>query len=221
MKKTLSLLLVLALFFSLCACDKESTKQTKRQSDKSSLLMDGNGYYHDSEYKIIKYSRFGECIKEVVELTTDNWSEYINLISYAEEVIEYDTFGEITDQYYVDKIAFGFSSDKYYYRYEDVAVEFEHKTTGEKTIYEIRNGEFYNTDFDINQYTCSRIKGRIYVVEIPEEAILETPPKPDYPYTYTSIVIGSEGSEAPYEINPHTRVIHHNGTENWQEKFMK
>jgi hypothetical protein len=93
MKRFIALLLVIALAFTLSACDSNTeTKKPKKDNNKTeekkedSILLEKNGYIY------IKYNRFGELL-ERVELTKENWQEYINVYPYENTTTETDAFG--------------------------------------------------------------------------------------------------------------------------------
>lgn len=205
MKRILSLLLVLAMCMSLCACGEVNLMGSTKP-----LVVENDGV------KCINSERFGECL-EVIELTLDNWKDYIDVITYSEEIVNKDAFGEVISTETEVHHVFGVNTELYYY-YEDVAIELENVETCEKTIYEFTGqGNSVSEDFDLSKYECTRIKGKIYFVDLPEEVIYS--PLPEWNYK-CGFILESGYDSKPYAING-ARAIGKNGREQWDEDYMK
>ena len=83
MKKIISALLALAFCISLCACGGSESN--------SGNNADNNTEESGKEIVISKEEL--ASYSEYIELTTENWSDYIEIV---EEIIEKDAFGEET-----------------------------------------------------------------------------------------------------------------------------
>ena len=197
MKKVLSLILALVMCLSLCACGKGSQDAQSQMPNIFETSPTLGGTCNDNTppteepliildpkegYYLINESRFDE-LTETVELTTENWMEYLEVWSYTQETVQKDAFGEIvsietcTSYYLVAK------GDQYY-MFNDFVIELKHKTTGTLTIC---RGEDYNglivysstervpEDFCLDEYECTRIKGTLSFVDIPDEVITVSP----------------------------------------------
>lgn len=183
MKKALSLLLAFVLCLSLCACgdsqdtqlqlpDNGNSENSSTSQSEEPLIIE----YISSGKPIINRKRFSELI-EMVELTTENWTDYIEVCSYTKKTIIRDAFGEITSEETKICYELGAKGDKYYY-YRDIAIELNHKITGETVILQSVGDsnciDFAITeDFSLNEYECTRIKGTLYLVDVPIEVIAE------------------------------------------------
>lgn len=187
MKKALSLILALVMCLSLCACGSGSqdTQPQKPNGDNSSN-GNTNGSTNtdrtsqtegepliiqnpDNGKPMINASRFNELV-EKVELTTENWMDYIEVCTYTVKTVEKDAFGEIISTETNICYELGVKGDKYYYFY-NFAIELKHKTTGEKMpiLSEVEG------NVCLDEYECTRIKGTLYLVDIPDEAIAVYP----------------------------------------------
>ncbi len=212
MKKVLALLLAALMCLSFVACEEEEEPEELLLTNDEGLVM-------------INEHRFGECIDEVVELTVENFKDYFDVISYTETVVEKDAFGEVVSTQEVEHRILCVKTEKYH-RYEDVVIELKNKETEELIVFEeipcfleyhrnFSSNPKKVKEFDISKYECTRIKGRIYFVTLPEEAVRSLEEEWGYDCGF---VLGSLGR--PYRIDPFTKEIYHNGTENWQEKYM-
>lgn len=220
MKKILFLLLTVALCFSLCACGNGG-KSSKGALTKSEGII------------CIKRSKFPDLL-ERVELTTENWREHIRVVTYDEEIVQKDPFGEIVSSETVTRHCLSAGNEKYH-QFQDALLELKIKATGE-TFYVsfMQENEWYDTgsnsgfefsaqnnsvsvsvteDFNLDDYECIRAQGRLYYVDLPEEAVHS--PLPDW-YQHGFLVVSS-GWTTPYEINPYTKSIRRNGSGSWDE----
>jgi len=172
--------------------------------------------------KGINYGRFGECLT-VVSLTIDNWREYIDVLTYNEEFVRKDEFGEVISSGIATNRVLGVKTNKYYY-FENCLIELKNVKTQATTIYSFLGkglegwGNKMSEDFNLNDYECTRIKGKIYFVDLPKEVIYA--PLPEWGYACGFMIIGT-GMESPYEIQKEIKRIYPNGAEDWEEKYMK
>ena len=187
MKKALSLLLALVMCLSLCACgggdnntqadDKtpdpnentvtgeEVTDGTNENNERKPLIYyDADGEAHIDE------EVFPECL-EFVDLSTDNWREYIKAYSYSyeEEKVEKDVFGEIISTEVVTHTGRVLAVDnERYHSHGAIYIELKDKSTGELTVYSLWNmGPTIGEDFNIDNYECTRVTGRICFLNVP------------------------------------------------------
>ena len=183
MKKALSLILALVLCLSLCACGGGYV-DTPSTTDANNNVINGQGTADHQEKGIVRYNeeegyffinqeRFSE-IYTVVELTTENWQDYLEVYSWEHTTTETDAFGEVTSQNTVTKHSIGAKGGKYYY-FINFAIELKNKETGELASYFGMVGQAtWLENFSLDQYECTRIKGTLYLIDIPEEAIYES-----------------------------------------------
>lgn len=112
---------------------------------------------------------------ERVELTVDNWREYIKVYSYDVEVVEKDAFGEITNTEKHTVIRMGYGTEQYHYL--DAIIELQHKQTGETVIYAPASHQgrsfILTAEMDLEEYDCTRIKGYLYFIDYPEEVMTQ------------------------------------------------
>lgn len=174
-----------------------STTSSGNVESNELVVLSSNGI------KGINYKRFGECLT-VVSLTIDNWRDYI-------DVITYNTRREL-----------GIKTNKYHY-IEKCRFKLKHIETQETIDWSFpdtstRWGEGLAENFNLDDYECTEIKGKIYFVDFPS-GVIHTP-LPEWDYACGFMIIGS-GSEAPYEISPQIKRIYPNGVEDWEAKYMK
>lgn len=180
MKKVLSLLLVLVLCLSVCACSrKESQESTDTLSTDPGSAGDPpiviDGLLEGTDITVQKFLEF----LEPVALTTENWKEHFKVYAYSysydEEKVERDDFGEIVSTETVTHTgsgyAFGAGNEKYHWYY-NVVIELLNKNTGETVIYKLGPYEQANDisvekGFSLEDYECTRIKGSIYYFSFP------------------------------------------------------
>ena len=165
MKKLLALLLAAVMCLSLAACGGGTTDtQTKNP-----VLL----YYESSVLNTNVFINIDKLadILEIVELTTDNWREYIKVYSYSVETVETDAFGEVTSSETNTYYQLGAGNERYHC-FEDVAIEQKNKETGELTIYEFNYAgeDDIPEDFNLDNYECTRIQGKLVFADLPEES---------------------------------------------------
>ena len=180
MRNIILLLLILAL--ALCACSSTgqgtepqgsgNTETSANQGEDELLVLqnpeNGNPY--------ININRFHEIL-ETVELTAENWMDYIEVCSYIFEEIKKDGFGEIVSTEKFTRYELGAKGDRYY-NFRDFAIELKSKTTGKLITLTASNDSYrpsVEEDFRLDDYECTRIKGTLYLVDLPVEAIITKP----------------------------------------------
>ena len=209
MKKVLSLILVLVLCLSLCACG--GGKEVVSGFDGTPAL---------------NYNLVAEHIDRV-ELTVDNWKEYIKEYSYDVEIVERDAFGEITNTETVTVYRLGYGTEKYYCL--DVTIELKHKESGEIVLFTSGNIANAVTDlraietkpFHLDEYECTRIKGYMYFINYPEEVIeevLNVYDRSGYSRWNASITVSSKSMEGCWDVDCDAKVIE-SQSENWRDYF--
>lgn len=166
MKRIFALALVVALCLSLVACGGDATNS----KTKNPLLL----YYESSAVNtnvFINIDRLADIL-EIVELTTENWKEYIKVYSYSIEKVETNAFGEVTSSETNTYYQLGAGNERYHC-FENVAIELKNKATGELTIYEFNYAgeDDIPEDFDLNNYECTRIQGKLVFADLPEESL--------------------------------------------------
>ena len=183
MKKTLSLILALAMCLSLCACS-DSTDDPGPTDDShngaNGSVDNGNSGNNNGDTswivrgESVNVAKLRECV-EIVELTTENWEDHFNVYSYSytEEKVEKDAFGEVVSTETITREGRVFGADnERYHGYNDVVIELKDKTTGELSVYQFNtfigdDDKKVDEDFKIENYECTRIKGSIYYLNIP------------------------------------------------------
>ncbi len=186
MKKALSLLLALVLCLSLCACKKDDggIENPGQQIGSSGQQQDENNseievplvVQQGGGSKYINTVRLHEIV-ETIQLTTENWKDYIRVYSYSFDVVEAerDAFGEVvsTKTTTVTRCQIGADNTRYHC-FEGVAIELKNKSTNEVISYPFSyDGHELEEAIDLSQYECTRIQGVLYFVDLPEEVIIQ------------------------------------------------
>ena len=210
MKKRILLLLTVTLCVFLCACGGIGN------GDKNaSILTEKEGVV------CINRDKFSEIL-ERVELTTENWSEYIKVYSYDEERITRDAFGEVTSSEIIKHYCIGAGNERYH-QFQDAVLELKNKETGELTVYYLDrhdeyDGCYVSEDFNLADYECTRIKGRLYFVNIPAEALHSPLPAVSYDWGYENgFYLVNKHHTTPYEVESGSKMIYRNGSNSWDE----
>ncbi len=182
MKKFVTFLLVVVMLFSMVACSNTQTPQTNESQDPSNTLppKTTEDQYEKNNLVItdrdgrpgINSDLFGNLI-ERVELTLENWKNYICVVSYDVTTVIKDAFDEIISTITETKYCLGATTDRYHsFGFLSTAIELKHKETGEIQIIEFDYyGQYVDSEFDLNDYDCTRIKGHLYFLDLPEEVI--------------------------------------------------
>lgn len=180
MRRIFSLILALVLCLSLWACGE--TEKPENGGNTGDITNDAGTQESETEglvltdeedgYRFINQERFHEIV-EVVELTLDNWRDYIAVCSYTKETVEKDAFGEVISTQSQTIYELGVKGEKYYCL--EITIELKDKTTGELTVYTTAKDDAVEVkeSFDLEQYECTRIKGKVYLIDVPQEAIWE------------------------------------------------
>ena len=227
MKKVISIFLCAALIASFAACSKDTatdepinasptagadtTVVENAEEKEPELIITIN----DTPY--INAERFPELV-ETVELTTENWRDYIDFkfSTYYDETK--NAFGEViettahTSQHIIVK------TDKYYQivgtEEKPAAIELQHRTTGEVKMLALEGieflfsiGEGYFKDNNLDNYDCLRIQGTLYIVDIPQEVLIDS--GDDYVGLMFS-VIREENFVGSFGVHSFTHKIHMN-----------
>lgn len=171
MKKRILLLLAAVLCVSLCACGGSESTSGDNTNNDTNTSADIKTEENDKEVVISKEEL--ETYLEYVELTTENWSDYI----------------EVKDKEYVTKDAFGEEIERHTstvlslkdgcYISEDNAIRltytrtFENGSSAEMTedfsfSTSIGRDEPFHLDLNYD-VTCEKIKGTIIVLNVPNE----------------------------------------------------
>lgn len=161
MKKLIALLLISVMCLSICACGSEQE------------VVSGFG-----GIPALNWNSVGEHITRV-ELTVDNWKDYIKEYNYEVEIVEKDAFGEITKVEKLTVYRLGYGTEKYYCL--SAIIELKHKQTGEILLFGENLASNIVEDtcavqyepFNLDEYECTRIKGYIYFIDYSEEVMEE------------------------------------------------
>ena len=190
MKKKLALLLATLMCISLCACGGSETSSgdntdTKTEIENESNQVEVNQNINsevqrettEEGYTIISKKEFASYITKV-ELTTENWKEYMDIV---EKTIETkNKFGEVISTTTNTSLTAKNALACYF---DDFAIELTIIESGE-TIYSeslvgkigvpiLNNAKTFKwEDYVIDDFVCERIIGDLYILkDIPNECI--------------------------------------------------
>ena len=223
MKKIIALLIVAIMCLSFVACGTITKDNNVDSGDNTNIITgedNAEAVLTEKEGIVcIREDKFSDIL-ERVELTTENWKDYIRYYSYDEKIVYKDDFGEIISTETVAHYCLGAGNERYH-QFQDVVLELKNKETGELTTYNFELFGHTNTydvsmDFNLDDYECTRIKGRIYFVDIPMEALHS--PLPDWGYD-TGFFLCTEYSTTPYQVDAATKGISRNGSGSWDDFF--
>ena len=213
MKKIILNLITLAMCLCLCACNQNNgsgSTDNNQNVNLKSVLFTKDGVVS------IKYNKFGKLI-ERIELTTDNWKDYVKVYSYEEKRVSYDAFGEVVSTEVSTLYTLGPGNERYYQFY-DAVIELKDKNTGELVTYYLTpEADEITQEFNLDNYDCTRIKGILYFVNLPKEALHS--PLPMWNYA-TGFQLASDGMTEPYRVNTSSKIIDRNGSGSW-DHFLK
>lgn len=162
-----------------------------------------------------------------VELTVDNWRDYIKEYSYDVEIVEKDAFGEIVKAENITIYRLGYGTEKYYCL--SATIELKHKQTGEIVTF----GERLPTNlvedicavqykpFQLNEYECTRIAGYMYFIDYSEEVMKEVLKVYDRGTIYggnASITVSKNGFDGVWNVDCDAKVIE-SRSDNWSKYF--
>ena len=169
------------MIISVCGCSLDNTK--KQTISQKELLADA----------------------EFIELTTENWKDYIELKEI--EVTVEDSFGEETDRYTTTRIALKencyVTSDsviRLTYTYDNGIGEYFERTD-DIELANLGSGYDINNIFEYG-VTCEKVKGSILKIDIPDEM---------WGYEYDINITTDEGDEITIDkgrntYNPTVRI---------------
>lgn len=209
MKKILALLLAAIMSISLVAC-----------GGRREVVSGFEGT------PALNLNTVGEHITRV-ELTVDNWKDYIREYSYDVEIVEKDAFGEITKAEKVTVYRLGYGTERYHCL--SATIELKHKETGEivllgKTlpsniVEDICAVQF--EPFNLDEYECTRIKGYMYFIDYPEEVIAGVLNVYDRQSAYSAnaeIIVTDRSFEGSWDVDCEAKVIESN-SDDWKIYF--
>ncbi len=173
MKKLLVALLVGVMSFSFVACGGKDSQQGTEQTDKNN----NNKFERETTeegYVVISKKEFASYITKV-ELTTENWKEYLEIVELKEE--ERNGFGEVVNSETSIECTAKNVIGCYF---DDVAIDFNVIETGEKVYCE---GQFhrvitpndYNDSWEgytVDDFACEKIVGTLLMFKgVPDECL--------------------------------------------------
>ena len=194
MRKALSLILVLVMCLSLCACgDSANTPGTTGDNNTDASLI----IYNKKGTPYLNARKIAEFI-ETIELTTDNWKEYIKVYSYEEEKVVKDAFGEIVSTETITHNQLGAGNERQHC-FEDVVIELKEKATGEMITYVFDYaGHTVEKEFNLDNYECTRIKGCLHFINFPEGTLSAS----------ESLTIGAKDEAGELFTGGHSLTLH-------------
>ena len=216
MKKWMAILLVAVMCLSLAACGSSSGSGGGGRDVISGF--DGS--------PALNLNTVGKHITRV-ELTVDNWKEYIKEYSYTVEVVERDAFDEITKQETVTVYRLGYGTDKYHCL--SATIELKHKQTDKIILLgETLPGNLvkdinavHTEPLHLDEYECTRIKGYIYFIDYPEETLEKVINVFDRQYYQRAngyILVSSKSFEGNWNVDSDAKVIESN-SDDWKKHF--
>ena len=209
MKRLLALLLAVVMCFSLVACG----------SGEKTVVTGFDGTPALNKKVVDEYI-------DRVELTVDNWKEYIKVYNYDIEVVEKDAFGEITNKENHTIFRIGYGTEQYHFL--DAIIELQHKETGETIIYAAYGhsgrsfilGDSVDSSIDMNEYECTRIQGYLYLFNFPEdvfEEVLHIYDRTDWKGN-AEIYVNSGSTQDTWRVDCDAKVIE-NRSRQWSYYF--
>ena len=199
MKNIISIFLCTALIVSLAACSKDTATDnsinTSTTAGADTTIVE-NAKEKEPELIItindtpgINAERFPELV-ETVELTTENWRDYIDFAFFTYHDETKNAFGEVIETTAYTSRHIIVKTDKYYQivgtEEKPAAIELQHRTTGKSEILALEGtdflytfsysnvGESYFEENKMDNYDCLRIQGTLYIVDIPQEVLIDS-----------------------------------------------
>ena len=155
-----------------------------------------------------------------IELTVDNWKDYIKVYQYDVEVVEKDAFGEVISTETKTITRLGSGTEQYYCL--DATIELQNKETGEFITYDGTGHDFILRDLiDLDAYECTRIKGYLYFFDFTDEVMEEVLNKYgnwDSNNGSAEIQVTDSGFEGTWRVDCEGKVIE-NGSGSWSDYF--
>ena len=205
MKKLFVLLLaaVICVLFAACGSNVSSenvdlgSSNAKPDSTTAASSPDSAEKDDENELVIIKNDipgingrRFPELV-ETVELTMENWADYIDFSFSTYHKENKDAFGEVISTTAYTSRFISAKTDKYFQfigtEEKPAAIELKHKTTGKVLTLGLEGSDFmfsigtypnvdesFFEENSIDNYDCTRIQGTLYIVDMPEEVLFDT-----------------------------------------------
>lgn len=205
MKKLLALLLAAVMCLSLAACG--GGKEVVSGFDGTPALNEKTVRDHIDR----------------VELTVDNWREYVKVYNYDVELVQKDSFGEITKSEKITITRIGYGTDRYHYL--DAIIELQHKQTGEKVIYgpasHLGKSFVLQDTINLDEYECTRIKGYLYFFDFSEEVleeVLDVYDRTDMVNGNAVINVNSGSMEGSWEVDLDAKTFTNDSGE-WSDYF--
>lgn len=204
MKKFLACILIVMTCLSLVACGSGQPENGNSGNGSSSAAniigKDLNGDI------CIKPRKFGSII-ERIELTMENWQDYIKVVSYDKTEIERNVFGDVISQTTETNYLLGTDTDRYHvFDFNRTAIELKNISTGETTIYTFGEfGRHVDENFNLDDYECIRIQGILYFLDIPEEVILQSDYQKDH--GTGSFIVGNSSWNWTIEVDVDAKVV--------------
>ena len=232
MKKLLALLLAAVMCLSLAACGGgEETPQANdnnstEQGEQSGGEMQNDDNASTNEMLVVSGTDGTPALNgnmvgnyiECVELTVDNWREYLKVYTYDVEVVEKDAFGEITNTEVVEVFCLGYGNNRYH-SFEAI-IELQHKETGETLFANMELGYVFllASDGNLDEYECTRIQGNIYFFNFPEEVLEEVislHDREEARYPNAKIEIADGGMVYSWSVDTDAKVITNPSGSSW------
>ena len=178
MKKILAIILMAAICLSLASCAGFVGVSNEL------VITDDEGN------SCINTARFKEIITQV-ELTEENWNEYIIVYSYEEP--ENDGAGNIISDKMITHYRLGGGSEKYHAFMHDTTLELKHKETERVETFQLgTSGVGVNESFSLDDYEFVSVTGYLYFIDPPEEVIFELEEGRNAFYVYTKSPINKD-----------------------------
>lgn len=163
-------------------------------------------------------SLVGEHINRV-ELTVENWREYIKVYQYDAEVVEKDAFGEIISKETQTATRLGFGPEQY--SCLCAIIELQHKETGEFLTFNTSEDVWLYEYIDLDEYECTRIQGYMYFFDFTEDVMSEVLNRYDRSYASSEnaeIQVTSSVFEATWSVDCDGKYIE-NRSGQWEDYF--
>lgn len=189
MKKKIALFLATLMCVSLCACggsegtsennnvenaNSETTQNETNDTEENSEPVEGKDYAIGEDGHIAVFEKYCAKNMTLVELTTENWKEYFQVVEETMGTV--NDFGEVT--YTTKTVAKPYIEGKYVYGFynpnnpkTDGAFEFKNLKT-EQTVSEINlYDEISGTDiiYGIDDFELTKVSATLMLVNIPDE----------------------------------------------------
>lgn len=187
MKRLIALVLALIICLSMAACSNMGMATELVGKD-------------DSGNPCINYSQF-KTIIEKVDLTAENWKEYLAVYSYEEPAS--DEGEEPTVHYYI-----GTEATKYHAFMTNSILKLKDKETGHVAEYNLGlSGATVSSVFSLDDYEFVEIDATLYYLDIPEEVILKDEDGDAYFVVYHYFPVSKESTSEKILLNEQLKVF--------------